>query len=78
MATNTEHTEREVIVERDGSSHGGAIAAILAVVAILVLIAVFAFGAFDSDGGDDGGINVDVPEQIDINTDGGSGGEGGQ
>ena len=66
--------EREVIVTDSGSRSGGMSGAIVAVLAVIViaLIAWFAISVLGGSG--DNGVDapsVDVPSEVNINTDGG-------
>lgn len=63
--------EREVIVTDGGSrGFGGAMMAIVALVA-LVLVGILAFNMFAGGGGGDESV---IPDEVNLNIDGGSGG----
>lgn len=71
--------EREVIVTDGGRSGTGIGAVIAAIIGVIVvgLIAWFLFaGGFGTADGDDASVNVDVPEEVNVDTDGGGGDAG--
>lgn len=71
--------EREVIVTDGGRRSSGVGAVIAAIIGVIVvgLIAWFLFaGGFGTSDGDDASVNVDVPEEVNVDTDGGGDGGG--
>lgn len=77
--THPPEREREVIVTDGGrrsSGVGTVIAAILGII-VVALIAWFLFASgFGGGEGDDATLNVDVPEEVNVDTDGGGAEDG--
>lgn len=72
--------EREVIVTDRGRSSGGVGAVIAAIIGIIVvgLIAWFLFAGFGGgEGAEDANLNVEVPEEVNVDTGEGGGDTGG-